>query len=135
MEEGIHAMRHTVFLFGEAEKGEFCTPLLCKSLSQLVDTFGHPPQESAGLNYAVQALLFQRELIYFRVAEEGFSITDYKRGMHLLSRGDLFYNLAAIAVPGLGDGALIEEMSALCLQYKSLLVLGEKDLYDFLTSF
>ncbi len=126
-------MRHTVFLFGEAEKGEFCTPLLCKSLSQLADTFGHPPHESLGLAYAVQALLFQRELIYFRVKEEGFSTSDYRQGIRLLENRDLFHNLAAICVPGLGNGSLIDEISTVCLQHRSLLVLNEKDLYDLLT--
>jgi hypothetical protein len=127
-------MRHTVFLFGEAEKGEFCTPLVCKSLSQLMDLFGHPPEESQGLNYAVQALLFERELIYFRVAEEGFSVADYRRGLHLLSQRDLFYNLAAVAAPGLGDAPLIQEMGSVCSAYKSLLIVNDRDLYDFLTA-
>ena len=58
-------MRHTVFLFGEAERGDFCTPLVCRSLPQLAETVGNPPEESQGILYAVQALLFQRELIFF----------------------------------------------------------------------
>ncbi|MES2122361.1 MAG: hypothetical protein V4492_06245, partial [Chlamydiota bacterium] len=67
-------MRLKIFLFGEAEKGDYCTPFVCKSLPQLADTFGNPPEESRGLMYAVQAILYERELIYFRVKEEGFSI-------------------------------------------------------------
>lgn len=126
-------MRCTVFLFGEAEKGEFCTPLLCKSLTQLADRFGHPPKESLGLGYAVQALLFQRELIYFRVKEEGFSTSDYQQGIRLLEKSDLFHNLVAIGAPGLGNASVMNEINRVCLQHKSVLIVTEKDLYDLLT--
>lgn len=85
-------MRHTIFLFGEAEKGDFCTPLRCKSLPHLAETFGNPPEESLGILYAVQALMFERDLIYFRVKEEGFSIQDYMQGIHLLKKGNCFLN-------------------------------------------
>ncbi len=126
-------MRQTVFLFGEAEKGEFCTPFFCKSLPQLAETFGNPPQESLGLMYAVQALLFERELIYFRVKEEGFSAADYRRGIRLLEKKELFYNLSAVCVPGVGDAELIHEISSICHLHRSILITAEKDLYDFLT--
>src|SRR5580704_11507653 len=98
----LRKMRHTVFLFGEAERGDFCTPLLCKSLPQLAETFGNPPEESLGLIYAVQALMFERELIYFRVKEEGFSIADYMRGIRLLKNKETYHGLTAICMPGVG---------------------------------
>lgn len=127
-------MRHTIFLFGEAEKGEFCTPLLCKSLPQLAETFGNPPDESLGLQYAVQALMFDRELIYFRVKEEGFSTPDYMRGIRLLEKKqDAFHHLTAICMPGVGDAQIIDATSPICSIYHSLLITTEKDLYDFLT--
>lgn len=126
-------MRHTIFLFGEAEKGEFCTPLVCRSLPQLAETFGNPPEESLGILYAVQALLYERELIYFRVKEEGFSISDYMRGIRLLHNRDAFQSLAAICMPGVGDGEIINATSPICSIHQSLLITTEKDLYDFLT--
>jgi hypothetical protein len=126
-------MRHTIFLFGEAEKGDFCTPLLCRSLPQLAETFGNPPEESLGIPYAVQALMYDRELIYFRVKEEGFSISDYMRGIKLLSNKEAFRNLAAICMPGVGDAEIIGATSPICSIYRSLLITTEKDLYDFLT--
>jgi len=125
--------KYTVFLFGEAEKGDFCAPLLLKSLPQLAETCGNPPPESLGIFYAVQALLYERELIYFRVKEEGFSISDYMRGLKLLENQNLFYNLAAICMPGVGDEEVIEASSSICLLRKSFLITTEKDLYDFLT--
>lgn len=127
-------MRQTVFLFGEAEKGDFCTPLLCKSLPQLAETFGNPPKESQGLLLAVQTLLFEKDLIYFRVKEEGYSIADYRRGIGLLTNKVIVPHLAAIAMPGVGDAELIEATSAICHSRRSLLLFSEKDLYDYLTN-
>ncbi len=126
-------MRSVIFLFGEAEKGKFCTPLVCNTLLQLVDTFGNPPAESLGIMYAVQALLFERELIFFRVKEEGFSIPDYMRGIKLLKNKDAFQRLAAICLPGMGDAAVIEETASLCKFHQCLLITTEKDMYDYLT--
>lgn len=130
---GIERLRHTIFLFGEAEKGDFCTPLLLKNLPQLVETCGNPPPESLGIQYAVQALLYERELIYFRVKEEGFSISDYMRGLKLLENPGLFHNLTAICMPGVGDEEIIGATHPVCSLHKSFLITSEKDLYDFLT--
>lgn len=126
-------MRHTIFLFGEAEKGDFCTPHLCRTLPQLAETFGNPPEESMGIIYAVQALMFERELIFFRVKEEGFSVADYMRGIHLLKSKEIFNDLTAICMPGVGDAEIIEATNPVCSLYRSLLITTEKDLYDYLT--
>ena|ERR1700722_345916 len=126
-------MRRRVFLFGEAEKGEFCTPLLCKSLPQLAETFGNPPEESLGILYAVQALMYERELIFFRVKEEGFSVQDYMRGIRILENKEAFQDLAAIFMPGVGDAEIIDATNPICSLYRSLLITTEKDLYDYLT--
>lgn len=126
-------MRLKIFLFGEAEKGDYCTPFVCKSLPQLADTFGNPPEESRGLMYAVQAILYERELIYFRVKEEGFSINDYMRGIKLLGNKETFGGLSAICMPGVGDAEIIEATTPICTLHKSLLITSEKDLYDYIT--
>ncbi|MGE5196063.1 MAG: hypothetical protein ACM3JI_01885 [Anaerolineae bacterium] len=126
-------MRTTIFLFGEAEKGAFCTPFLCKSLPQLADTFGNPPEESEGIIYGVQTLLYERELIYFRVKEEGFSIQDYMRGLKLLEQKQITIEISAICMPGVGDSEIIDAGSTICSLYNSFLVITQKDLYDYLT--
>jgi hypothetical protein len=123
---------HTVFLFGEAERGEFCTPFLCRSLPQLADLFGNPPEESLGLMYAVQALLFERELIFFRVEEEGFSLGDYKRGIRLLENKS--FHVSAICMPGVGDAEIIGDVSSVCQLHRSVLITTERDFYDFMTN-
>lgn len=126
-------MRRTIFLFGEAEKGEFCTPLHCKSLPHLAEILGNPPEESLGIHYAVQALMYERELIFFRVKEEGFSVSDYMQGIRLLKNKDAFQGLSAICMPGVGDEEILAATHPICARRKSLLITSEKDLYDYLT--
>lgn len=128
-------MRHTIFLFGEAERGEFCTPMICKTLPQLAQVYGNPPQESQGLFYAIQSLMYERELIYFRISEEGFSYQEYMRGIKFLKDSQLkIPSLSAICMPGVGDQEILEATLPVCEHYRSLLIIGEKDLYDFLTN-
>jgi hypothetical protein len=126
-------VRHTVFLFGEAEKGDFCLPLVCNSLPQLADTLGNPPGESKGILYAVQALLYGRDLLFFRVKEEGFSTQDYIKGLKFLQNKEISSPLSAICMPGMGDTTIIDATKTICQQHKSFLIIDEKDLYDYLT--
>jgi hypothetical protein len=124
---------YTMALFGEAEKGEYRTPCFCASIQQLLESFGNPPPDSKGIFYAIQALLFHRSLIFFRVREEGFSYSDYIHGVQLLQKKELITGLAAICLPGVGDADIIESIHPLCLHYHSLLITNEADLYDYLT--
>lgn len=126
--------RQTVFLFGEAEKGEYCTPLVCRALPQLAEKLGNPPEESLGIHYAIQAMLYERELIYYRVQEEGFSTEDYFKGLKLLQNTDADLKISAICMPGVGDAEILDATLAVCKQHKSVLLLNEQDYYDFLTA-
>ena len=126
--------RYKIALFGEAEKGAFHTPHFVQELPELVDRLGEPPQESEGLYFAIQALLFQRELIFFRVKEEGFSYPDYFQGFKCLSDKEQIETLSAICLPGVGDLELIHASFPICELHRSLLITTQKDLYDFLTS-
>ncbi len=126
-------MLHTVALFGEAEKGEFRTAYFCQTLAQLADNLGHPPGESKGLHYGVQALMMKRQLIFFRVEEEGFSAQDYLLGLRFLENQQLIPTLSAICLPGVGDKEIIDASVPICQSYSSFLILGEGDLYDYLT--
>lgn len=124
--------KFTIALFGEAEKGEFHVPYLCQTLEQLDDFFGNPPPESQGLFYAVQALLFQRDLIFFRVREEGYSVEDYLVGVEILENQKKIFQIAAICIPGVGDSDIINAIHPICEKYHSFLITNEADFYDYL---
>ena len=125
-------MKQTIALFGEAEKGAYHTPHLLSKLPQLVDLLGNPPNESEGLFFAVQAILYNRDLIYFRVAEEGFSHVDYFCGLKYLANQK--QKLHALCLPGVGDPEILAATQNICHLCKSTLITNQKDLYDYLTS-
>lgn len=124
-------MRHVVALFGEAEKGQFKKAYFLHDLPQLMDFLGNPPPDSEGLFFAVQALLYEREIIYFRVQEEGFSRTDYFSGLKTLEK---VKQLNALCLPGVGDAEIFRASDPVCELHKSPLITTQKDLYDYLTS-
>ncbi len=127
-------MDFTIALFGEAQRGEFQTAYYCKTLDQLCHYLGEPPsQDCKGLEFAVQALLFKRDVVYFRVHEEGFSTQDYLKGFNFLENRQLFPQISAICLPGVGNSTIIEATNPVCSLHQSFLVLTEKDLYDYLT--
>ena len=127
-------MKPTIFLFGEAEKGEFGIPMICGSIPELCDTLGNPPEESQGIFYAVQALHYSKQLLFCRVEEEGFSIKDYLKGFKTLKSEKWAPHLQAVVIPGLGDEEIVEAAMDICSLHKSILVLTQKDLYDYLMS-
>ena len=125
----------TIALFGEAERGDYAAPCLCRTASQLLELFGHPPVHSLGIFYAIQALLYERSLLFFRVREEGFSYEDYLHGLYLLQKQTLASEIEAVCLPGVGDSGIIEALTPVCQLYHSLLIINESDLYDYLTGF
>lgn len=132
MEKGSET--YTIALFGEAERGEYRTAYFCEDLTQLDEYFGNPPTGSRGLYYAVQAILFQRNLIFFRVPEEGFSTQDYLSGLNLLEKQKLITQVNAICMPGVGDQEVLNAIKPLCSLHHSILITNESDFYDYLTS-
>ena len=125
-----------IALFGEAQKGELETAYYCEDLEHLFEFLGEPPQETQGLYFAVQSLLYGRPCLYFRVQEEGLSVSDYYYGLHLLE--DLpkhIPHLGALFLPGVGSKDLIQEGISICRHHRSLLLMNEKDFYDYMTDF
>jgi hypothetical protein len=127
-------IRHTMALFGEAEKGQFKKPYILRDLAQLVDAFGNPPPESQGLFFAIQALLYRRELIFFRVEAEGYSVSDYFYGLKYLEDPEKIQQLHALCLPGIGDPKIMQASQIVCELRKSFLITTQKDLYDYLTA-
>lgn len=124
---------YTVALFGEAEKGDYRKPSLCRTVNQLLEVFGNPPLHSRGIYYAIQALLYRHSLLFFRVREEGFSYEDYLLGLRLLQRQTLVTAINAVCLPGVGNSEIIGAMVPVCELYHSLLIIDESDFYDYLT--
>lgn len=121
-------------LFGESQKGEYHAAYFCKNLEDLSHYLGEPPSiESKGLTFAIQALLYKRDVIFFRVHEEGFSVQDYLRGFQLLEDKNKVPTVSAICLPGVGNAEIIEASEPICKKSSSFLILTEKDLYDYLT--
>ena len=127
-------MGSAIVLFGEAQKGMYRAAYYCQTLDQLSDSLGEPPHaEAKGLIYAVQTLLYQYHVVFFRVHEEGFSTNDYISGLATLEKKELFPKISAICMPGVGDKEIIEATDLICATYKSLLIMNQEDLYDYLT--
>lgn len=127
-------LRGMIFLFGAAEKGSLCQPISLTSVEQLLDQLGHPPSETEGINYAIQMLLFKQGLIYFRVSEEGYSFDDYMLGLRWLKKTPLHPHLSAICLPGVGDEEIIRGAASMCHLHQCMLIVSERDLYDYLTA-
>lgn len=127
-------MRQTVALFGEAEKGEIALPLPMKSLTHLNETLGHPPTESRGIFFAIQFLLYEQEVLFIRVKEEGFSTEDYLKGMKHLQNKKETSHLTAVCLPGVGDARIIDAAHPVIDTHDALVITTERDLYDYLTS-
>lgn len=124
-------MEQTIFLFGESEKGEFGKPYLCSSVLQLLDTFGNQPEDSLGISYAIQTLLYEKFLLFLRVEEEGFNLKDYIKGFKFLKSDD--FKISALCLPGVGDEEIIKEATPFCLKHNLPIIMNQKDLFDFLT--
>lgn len=123
---------HTIALFGEAEKGAFQKGTLLSNLTQLEDCFGNPPPGTQGMFFAIQSLLFNYHLLFFRVREEGFSHADYFIGFKLLFESDLLTDVLAIGVPGVGDQEVLEAASPIIQLHHPILITTQADLYDLL---
>lgn len=125
---------YTIALFGEAEKGDYETAYFFQSLPDVVDLLGNPPPETQGLHLAVQVLLYHRNLLFFRVREEGFSYQDYFAGLQLLEKQDTISHITALCLPGVGDSKIIHAMTPFCLNHHSFMITNESDFYDYLTA-
>jgi len=122
-----------VAVFGESERGDYCRPYCCRNMNQLYEIFGQPVPETAGIHFAVQVLMHDFALIFYRVREEGHSFQDYFEGLWQLEIHSDESELSAIGLPGVGNGEVIESISSICATHHSILIISESDLYDYLT--
>ncbi len=127
-------MKSTIVLFGESEKGQYQAGYLCHSLMDLCSSLGHPiANQGNGIFLAIQLIMLNYSVLFFRVQEEGFNSEHYLFGAKFLNEQQLINSFTAIAIPGVGDNQIIEAFIPICHKYESLLVINEQDLYDLLT--
>lgn len=122
-----------IFIFGQAEKGVFCRPTYLKNVVDLLHNFGHPPELTSGISFAVQSLLLKKPCIFYRVEEEGYSLNDYLKGLDILKSDWENVKLEAIGMPGVGNPRVIENTERFCLKKRSLILVTQTDLFDYLT--
>ncbi|NGX57049.1 MAG: hypothetical protein K1060chlam5_01305 [Candidatus Anoxychlamydiales bacterium] len=127
-------MQKVIAMFGESEKGKYHVPYVFHSLEQLSNTLGEPPKDSFGLFYAIQALMYEREVIYFRVEDEGYSVEDYMIGLKFLKKKKSIKRLDALCMPKVGSKEIIDATNPICLKFQSLIIINENDLFDYLLS-
>lgn len=125
-------MRHTFALLGEAEKGEYGVPYRIASTPELSDKLGNPPPDTFGIPFAIQALYFERIVLFIRVPEEGFSKQEYLRGLFRLEEEKT--PICALGLPGVADSEVIIQSDRLLARHDAILVTTEQDLYDYLTN-
>ena len=124
-----------IVLFGQSEKGQYHKAYFCNNLVQLEDTFGSPPEDSLGLLFAIQALMYERRIIFFRVEEEGFTNIDYIKGFDILKNPNRIKKISAICLPNAGDHKILDRTDLLCKMHRCILITTHKDLFDYLYSF
>ncbi len=123
-----------IALFGGAERGLLETAYYCDSLHTLFELLGEPPEDSQGLFFAVQTILYGNPLVYFRVREEGVSLSDYLLGLEMLSAPDFpIKDIRALFLPGVGSKSVVDEGLKVCRLRRSFFIVNENDFYDLLT--
>lgn len=127
-------MRHRISIFGVAEKGEYYRHLHLQSLEELFTSLGQPSEEGIGLELAIQALLYERSVLYYRVKDEGYENEAYEVGLKQLASEKTLSPVSALAIPGVGDPHILAQADQICKKEKSFLIMNQKDFYDYMTA-
>ena len=125
--------KRTILIFGESKEGEFHKFLFLKTLPDLAEALGEPTETGLGVHIAIQSILSNRDVLFYKVKEEGFHADHYLLGFKQLENEFHSTPLAAIALPGVSSANILELASSLCNQHRSIILFNEKDLYDLMT--
>lgn len=125
-------MNNSIALLGESEKGRFLYPYFCKNLEELISYLGNPPKDSKGIDFAIQAIMYERDIVYFRVQEEGYFIKDYFQCLEIIK--NKIKKIDAICIPKVSNKEVIEKSSLICKSLSSIIITTKEDLFDYLLS-
>ncbi|MBM3200844.1 MAG: hypothetical protein FJZ56_00360 [Chlamydiae bacterium] len=126
-------MKNLISIFGVAEHGSLYEHISVKCLNDLLLTLGQPQDGSLAIEIAIQSLLYEREVLFYRVQEEGYESDAYLKGLYSLKNKSGSLLPSAIALPGVSSQEIIDEAVMICKKQSSFLIMNQKDLYDFLT--
>jgi hypothetical protein len=124
--------RASILIFGESKRGEFLKLFQINTLPDLSTFLGEPTTSGIGIHMAIQSLLFEKSVLFIKVGEEGYDIDHYSLGFKEIDNNPHLL-IDAIALPGVGSNEILKKASLLAKKKKALLILREKDLYDFIT--
>lgn len=123
-----------IAIFGEAEIGSFKSLITLNSIPELTDKLGRPTKKGIGIHMAIQAILYDREILYYRIPnEEEPSCKEYLHGLNLLGRSTFINPLVAIALPAVNHRDILYRAKHLCHHCKILFLPNERDLYNFIS--
>ncbi|MFA6501345.1 MAG: hypothetical protein WCT85_01005 [Parachlamydiales bacterium] len=127
-------MNKIIALFGESEKGRYNYTYFCSNLVQLAEFLGNSPENSTGISFAIQSIMYEMDIIFFRVSEEGFSYDDYMFGLETLQNEPKIKKLNALCLPKVSNIEIINSLDPICKKFKSIIITTQKDLFDYLIS-
>ena len=125
--------KRTILIFGESKEGQFQKLLFINSLPKLATILGEPTETGIGVHIAIQAMLYNLEVLFYKVKEEGSDEDAYLQGFRLIEKEAPSLILGAIALPGASTPKILEIANSLCDLHNSLILSNERDLYDYIT--
>ena len=76
--------------------------------------------------------MYERQVLFFRVQQEGFSIEDYMMGFSILKDKKKTKKIDAIFLPKVGNPEIIDSIDPICKSQSLIVITTEKDLFDYL---
>lgn len=118
--------------FGQTSKGRFGQPYYLKNAKSILSILGKVPEDTLGMPFALEMLKAHKDILFFRVAEEGLSLDDYLRGLQFLKKNCIQKRLLGIYLSGCFDKEVVSLAVRICNWHKSILLATQKEMIDYL---
>ena len=114
-------------IFGQTEKGSLGSVYAIDNLTELFNKLGCATIDSKAIFYAIEAIYYDRKVLFVPVKEEGSNLEEYREGIKKLKQ----HSVDAIFVPGVGNASLLSFATS---TLKAVVFMTGEDTYDYLTS-